>query len=414
MCLTLFICLNKIIFVTILPICCPIPRIPLHLLCTKNLYIFLSIHSITAHLHFADNLADRPEEDRLYKLRPVVDCLSKQFAEVFTPGQKVCVDESLWRFKGRHHAIQFIPSKRARFGLKVYKLCPSVGQAAGYTCSFRVYMGQDRGEVLASQRAVVDLMERADLFGKGYELYCDNWYTSPLLFHYLQSRGTNAVGTVRTTRKFMPRDLKVSKKGEWVRRSTNTGVLALAWMDKKQVTVLSTVHRGSSEEMITLPPNRSGDVRIKPQAVLDYNIGKLGVDLSDQLGVSYQTPRKCRKWYHNLFFHLVDMAVVNAWKLHRYLGGSLDHREFGLKLVDSLTPLPTPRRQMPAGAAPPRRRGTGLPEGHLLVRTPRYRRCKHCRETRCIRKDVQWECAVCKVGLCAGECFNAYSHTPRA
>ncbi|MEL7521723.1 MAG: transposase, partial [Cyanobacteria bacterium J06553_1] len=327
---------------------------------------------ITSCLHFTDNNDARRGEDRLWKLRTVVDCLQKAFKEVYVPEREVSVDESLFRYKGRHHAIQFCPAKRARFGLKVYKLCASSGPMSGYTSAFKVYMGQDRSEVPASMKAVIDLMDAASLFDKGYTVYTDNWYSSPTLFHYLQGRRTNAVGTVRTTRKHMPADLKVETKGEVVVRSSKTGQCAVAWKDKKQVTLLSTIHRGG--EKVTLPPNYRGEERTKPLVVHNYNQFMNGVDLSDQLASFYHTPRKCKKWYHNLYFHLVDTALVNAHLVYQQNGGRMAPLDFRLALVEEylVTPLP-PRPQRRGRSSTPRR--APVPEGHHLVSTRNYRRC---------------------------------------
>ena len=319
------------------------------------------------------------------------------FKSVFVPEQHVTVDESLWRYKGRHHAIQFNPSKRARFGLKVYKLCASGGPSHGYTSAFKVYMGQDRSEIPASQRAVRELMDRAGLFDLGYELYLDNWYSSPHLFHYLQSRRTNAIGTVRTDRKAMPRPkLQVKKKGDFTIRSSRTGMLCLAWMDKRQVTLLSTVHTG--KKWVSLPPAHDGTVRRKPLAVADYNKGMCGVDLSDQLAISYPTRRKCKKWYHNLFFRLVDTAIVNALCVHKYLGGTLDQKAFRMKLLKSF--LTARLRGGPRELQPHR-------QLHRQVQLPRRRRCQECAKTK-RRKELKWGCSHCNVALCPGECFWAY------
>ncbi|XP_037800382.1 piggyBac transposable element-derived protein 4-like [Penaeus monodon] len=159
-------------------------------------------------LHFVDNEGEHPAEDRLWKLRPVLDVLESTYRSVFVPNKNVTVDEILWAFKGRHHALQYNPSKRARRGLKVYKLCSSDGPEAGYTAAFKIYMEQDRGVFPSSMKAVTDLLEKADLLNKGYQLQTDNWYTSPTLFHYLQARKTSAVGTVHLNRRGMPSDLQ--------------------------------------------------------------------------------------------------------------------------------------------------------------------------------------------------------------
>ncbi|ROT63952.1 putative piggyBac transposable element-derived protein 4-like [Penaeus vannamei] len=358
---------------------------------------------LQSRLHFSDNEDPRADTDRLWKLRPVLDILDTTFKTVYIPDRKIVVDESLWAFRGRHHAIQFNPTKRARFGMKVYRLCESDGAGAGYTSAFNVYMGQDRGDVPASMKAVTDLMNRACFFEKGYELYLDNWYSSPELFHYLSSRKTNAVGTVRLNRKFMPKDLKVSARGDVDFRTSATGMLAMSWMDRKPVHMLSTIH---GPDMVDLPPNRRGIVRTKPQAVVDYNVGKKGVDLADQLAASYSTTRRTNKWYQNVFYHLLDMAAVNAFVVHRALGGTLTQLEFRLEIIANFLDQPPAygrrgglRTPPAATPSPPRRRNAPrqqqrqqVPQGHVLAFNPgrKYRRCRHCRVSRNVRKETRY------------------------
>ncbi|XP_042875000.1 piggyBac transposable element-derived protein 4-like [Penaeus japonicus] len=258
----------------------------------------------------------------------MIDALSRQFSSVFIPGKLVTVDECLWAFRGRHHAVQYNPSKRARRGMKVYKLCASNGAEAGYTCAFRIYVGQDRGDLPASMKVVVDFMEAADMLGKGYEVHLDNWYSSPTLFHYLQARTTSAVGTVRPNRKFMPRDMEVKLRGDGDYRSSRTGMVCLSWKDKRVVSMLSTVH---TSEMVTLPTRRQGVTRSKPRVVADYNVGMKGVvDLSDQLAQYYPTTRRSIKWYKKIFFNLLDMCIVNAYCSHKVLGDTMPQYDFRL------------------------------------------------------------------------------------
>ncbi|XP_037804849.1 piggyBac transposable element-derived protein 4-like [Penaeus monodon] len=130
--------------------------------------------ALTSALHFADNEGEHPAEDRLWKLCPVLDVLESMYRSVFVPNKNVTVDESLWAFKGRHHALQYNPSKGARRGLKVYKVCSAGGPEAGYMAAFKIYMGQDRGVFPSSMKAVTDLLEKADLLDKGYQLHTDN------------------------------------------------------------------------------------------------------------------------------------------------------------------------------------------------------------------------------------------------
>ncbi|ROT84560.1 PiggyBac transposable element-derived protein 4 [Penaeus vannamei] len=258
---------------------------------------------ITRNLHFVSSEAAHLEDDQLWKLRPVIDMFGDVFREVFVPEQNISIDKSLWKFRGRLFFKTYNPSKRARFGLKVYKLSASEGPCAGYTSVFRIYAGKDKGSIPSSQWAVMDLMERGGYIWKGYNMYCDNWYTSPTLFHFLQSRKMGAVGTVRSNWRFMPKDFKVSRKGEVAFRSSATGMLALAWMDSKQVFMLSTIH---TSQMATVA-RRWGPDASKPQCVVDYNAGMKG-----DLGTSspaHTLLRKSLKWYKKSFFTCMTLPL---------------------------------------------------------------------------------------------------------
>ena len=40
-----------------------------------------------------------------------------------------------------------------------------------------------------------------------------------------------------------------------------------------------------------------------------------GVYLAEQLKESYQIDRRSKKWWHRIFFHLLDVSVVNSFLL---------------------------------------------------------------------------------------------------
>ena len=395
---------------------------------------------LTRCLHFVNN-DDCDPEDRLGKLGRVIRILGDACSSVYKPRKNVSIDESLWAYQGRHYARQYNPSKRARYGMKVYRLCASEGPAAGYTCAFRVYMGADRSDLPVSTKVVLDLLHEAAMLDQGYTVYLDNWYSSPTLYHMLQQRKTLAVGTVRPNRKWMPKDLKAKQRGDVDHRSTATGMMALQWKDKKVVTMLSTCN---TPEMVELPPNRQGVVRIKPACVQQYNTYMGGVDTSDHLAQSYPTPRKTLKWYIKVFYNLLDLSVVNSFSVYKELGGRLAQLEFKLELLDGLirgSSAPPTRRSsrsrsrtpLRAAASPPpspgpsagpsatstpsrtprrRTRAAVVTTDHRLVDIGRKggrivrRRCRQCREAKKVRKDTRYRCDSCEpvVPLCE-PCF---------
>jgi hypothetical protein len=256
---------------------------------------------IMTMLHMSDS-SNVDENDRLFKLRHVIDTCVSKFGTVYVPNEHISVDESLLKFHGRLKFKQYNPSKRGRFGIKFYKLCESSGLATGYVYNMKVYTGQDnQGEnIAASTKVVIQLAE--SLLNKGYSIYTDNWYSSPDLFSRLNTSKTNACGTVKFTRKNMPKLSKKQKmkKGEVFAKSGPHNMLALMWMDKKEVKMLSTIH--TSKMVNTGKSDNQGNSICKPACVLDYNKYMDGVDRSDQMAATCRSVRKYIKWYKKLFF----------------------------------------------------------------------------------------------------------------
>ena len=365
------------------------------------------------NLHFNDNDAN-DGTDRLFKLRPVIDTLTENFKTVYVPSQDVTTDESLWKFKGRLKFKQYNPSKRARFGIKVYKTCQSTGGAAGYTWNFKVYTGQDQGDLPASTSTVLELNE--DLLDQGYNIFLDNWFSSPNLFMRLRDRRTNVCGTVRLNRKQMPADLKAVlklKRGERVFRSGDS-LLALVWKDKKDVKMLSTMHSSSMED--TGKNDKSGNPIEKPSCVMDYNRGKCGVDLSDQLASSHRSVRKSIKWYKKIFVYMVDMALVNSFIIHKIVREDITYADFRTSLVTEVmynATLPSYGIRGRPHALPSPNRLTGR---HFPITIPATantaspcKRCVVCKSNR-RRRETRYACEMCETPLCVHPCFKIY-HT---
>lgn len=163
------------------------------------------------------------------------------FRESFTPYKYLCIDDSLMLFKGRLFFKQYIPSKRHRCSIKFFVLCDAV---TGYILDFIIYTGATTETVHSifgkSGDVVVTLLE--PYLNEGHTLFVDNWYSSPDLFLWLYDRCTNACGTVRKTRKQMPKMEEKLKRGEFSFLTTRNRLIAIKWCDKREVFLLSTVH----------------------------------------------------------------------------------------------------------------------------------------------------------------------------
>ncbi|XP_026467553.1 piggyBac transposable element-derived protein 4-like [Ctenocephalides felis] len=171
---------------------------------------------IKKYLHFMNNEtynSDLHPYPKLNKIWPVYDFLNKKFKTAYTLQREITIDESLMLYKGALSWKQYMPMKRARFGIKSYFLCES---KTGYIWSMMIYTG--KGTIIDSEfpnlpissQIVMSLMK--PLINKGYCLTIDNFYSSVELFKLLSVFKTDAYGTVRSNRKGLPINIKIQKK----------------------------------------------------------------------------------------------------------------------------------------------------------------------------------------------------------
>jgi len=109
------------------------------------------------------------------------------------------VDEVIVKFQGRVIFRQYIPKKRKRFVIKIYKLCDE----SGYTYDMSAYLGKDSSsatdDMTATHATVRHLTCRIE--GLRHKLFMDNFFSSPRLFDDLLRRKTHSCRTVRPNRK---------------------------------------------------------------------------------------------------------------------------------------------------------------------------------------------------------------------
>lgn len=70
-------------------------------------------------LHFVDN-GQLDENDKLWKLRPLITMLQKKMMENFHPTKHLSYDESMVRYFGHHGLKQYMKNKQSKFGYKVW------------------------------------------------------------------------------------------------------------------------------------------------------------------------------------------------------------------------------------------------------------------------------------------------------
>jgi len=148
--------------------------------------------------------------------------------------------------------------------------------------------------------------------------------------------------------------------------------------DKRDACLLTNIHYPPREDNYR---DEHGNA-IKPAIVADYNCHMGHVDNSDRLTNSYRASRRTWKWTKKLFFHLLDLAVVNSYILLSSSGGKkISHRDFRLTLIREMLARSghEPRPSIPVGKPAPAstniRRLDTRHNKHWPGRNPKQRHC---------------------------------------
>ncbi|XP_046683594.1 piggyBac transposable element-derived protein 2-like [Homalodisca vitripennis] len=130
----------------------------------------------------------------------------------------------------------------------------------------------------------------------------------------LLANGKYCTGTLRTNRKHLPDAVKEAKlgKGETLERYAD-GVMVAKWRDKRTVTYMST----EFENVLVTSNNRHNVAPVKPLPIVQYNAHMKGVDWQNQMLAYYPCEHKSLRWYKKIFVHVIEMMLINAFKLHQ-------------------------------------------------------------------------------------------------
>ena len=86
---------------------------------------------ILRFLHFENNdyppNNDDPDNDRLWKIKRIFDTLNNNFCEMYNPTELLVVEEVIVLYKLRTGFRRYIRKKYRKCGIKVFKLCDSLG-----------------------------------------------------------------------------------------------------------------------------------------------------------------------------------------------------------------------------------------------------------------------------------------------
>ena len=188
-------------------------------------------------------------------------------------------------------------------------------------------------DMTATCRTVRHLTCRVE--GFGHKIFMDNFFSSARSFYDLDRRKMHSCGTIQPNRKdishdFVPKQLKL-KRGD-VRVKTREGLTTLVWKDRREVYMLTIMNPPPAKGNFCDESNHS----MKPHTMEWYDQHMGYMDNSDCLANRYLMSPHTFKWTTKLFFHLLDLTVLNSWILLPSREAKYTHRDFRLLLVKNL------------------------------------------------------------------------------
>ena len=258
---------------------------------------------IQRYLHFSDNNAAGTNEDRLYKIRTILDIVVNNFRTNYILVGEISLDEAMLGWRGRLWLRVYNPGKITKYGILVRMVCES---STGYISNLQIYDGKC-GPLTETVGFLLEPYER-----KGYHLYQDNCYNSVHQANELLQKLIRVCGTNRVNRglpKDMIEEAKTLKKG-YVTFRRNQEILLISYQDKRLVNMISTLH---TAVVIETTSRRMGAAKKKHKCVIDCNTHMHGVDTAEQYLAYYPFIRKTVKWPKKVFFYLLQCCLFNSY-----------------------------------------------------------------------------------------------------
>ncbi|XP_030749217.1 piggyBac transposable element-derived protein 5-like [Sitophilus oryzae] len=240
---------------------------------------------ILRHLRFDDlsTRAERKEQDKLAPIREITDIFAKNCRESYKPSAFGTIDEQLVTFRGRCSFKVYIPSKPGNY----------------YCCNFEVYLGKLNGIAEKNQGPRVVKTLASHWYGRGRNITTDNFFTDITLAEELLSQNLTIVGTIRKTRKDLPKSLlDIRERATYSSQflfTRNLTLVSYVTKRNKFVVLLSSMHH---EHDIA-----GEDLKFKPSIITSYNETKSGVDCLDKIVREYSSKRISRRWPLRLFYN---------------------------------------------------------------------------------------------------------------
>jgi len=415
---------------------------------------------IKAALHCQDDdqmvargITDVEGRPVIRKIGQLMDYIAKKCRELYSPGPDIAHDEISVQCSGRTCLKKQLRIKPIGAGIQFMAFAES-NNSKHYICDFE--LDRNDGEPGKIRKNLLRLVKRLPAGSRGYRIAADNLFNSPDVCKEVEQLGHGIYGTLRSHRGITPQMQEIAKtltkKGDHAFQiSADASTVIWAWHDSKVCFGITNIHPVACLICHRRMKGRADGVYFPcPLMFSEYNKWMGAIDDFDRLLSFHSCKLKSNKWWHTIFFFLIDVASVNGlhlWRLANpddahiisrrvWIAGLIEEilekygTKDGRKLADMhlwqaadvepFRPDENPggrggshhglanARDVLAGEERTSGRhfpGKGKPRGNCAL-------CYWCLPKKGGEKQVVWHCEQCNVMLHVPECFKEW-HTKR-
>jgi len=365
----------------------------------------------TIETFFYNKIDNENQEKKLLnsilKIEDIFKKIQVNWRNNYQLNREIAIDERTIAFRGRSNFVLYNPMKPVHYGFRSYVLADS---KSGYTWKMKIHGNYDKRfrkkakGTDNSKRIVLELIEELN---KGHIIFADSYYTSIELAKELDEKGFGLCACIGKNRKDLPEfdyeSILWHEKKIFKMCLPNSDLSLVVWKDNKIVQIITNVYNPKSSDFKNRNHYRTEEIQIVeiPTPILKYNEFMGGVDLSDQFCAYVETDRKSLKWWKKLFFHILNVSIINSWIIYKSYGNEIKLKDFkfqlstemlcqSFRMKDLVIRIKKKYRHFPAKRFEPGRRG---------LRKCKYKDCNN---------KTQFICKMCGIHLCIEPCFEFF------
>lgn len=159
------------------------------------------------------------------------------------------IDEKLQAFRGRCSFRRYIPSKPAKYGIKMYAMVDNISY---FTSNMEIYAGKQPDGPFSIDNSTKNVVHRLiqPIRNTGRIVTIDNWFTSVPLADELLNQKLTLLCTLRKNKTQVPPEFKITKNrpifSSYFGFCEKKVLLSYKPINNKIVLLLSTMHNDNS------------------------------------------------------------------------------------------------------------------------------------------------------------------------